>query len=246
MDKDKQIDRMESELLSRQLCQILIECHRAYQEDVSNEGMTYDDFISEFFGAHGILPCSSGQMNGYKDVCKFFKEHQPIIEYRFKFSDFNEQDAQMMLREFEHCSSFFDRSLIDIQLKSIIPKLEKDDVSSRLSDCAKETALFYDTVDQIELIAILTGKSTKDHGIYNVSHFAYYMKKLEGQGMMIQHWQSMIWNLSRIVYKGRYLTQHLISSTVHNIAALKRRPWQYDAIDECMSDVIQKVRNRSC
>jgi hypothetical protein len=81
------------------------------------------------------------------------------------------------------------------------------------------------------------GAGLKDYGIYNVSHFAYFMKKLETQALTIQHWQSMVWNLSRIVYRGKYLNQHLISSTVHNISALKRRPWQYDSIDSYLSEI---------
>lgn len=79
--------------------------------------------------------------------------------------------------------------------------------------------------------------SSKDYGIYFVSHFAYLLKGMERNGLIIQHWQSMVWNRSRIVYKGRYLNQNLISSTVLNLGFLKRRPWQYDAIDEFLSEI---------
>ena len=167
---------------------------------------------------------------------------KPIIEHRFRSSAFAMDDAMAMLQEFEHGNSFFDRSMIDIQLKSITPKLENDGVLPLLVECVNTTAMFNERMDNESLMRVLTGTSQKDYGIYNISYFAYFMKKLENQGMMIQHWQSMIWNLSRIVYRGRYLTQHLISSTVHNIGFLKRRPWQYDEIDECLDSVKYRLK----
>lgn len=230
MDKDKQTVNsvIASSLSSEELCHMLLECHQTYQEDVICGSESYEEFVMNFFGVYG-------QLDRYMEMRQMFREHQPIIEHRFRSSAFGEEDAMTMLQEFEHCNSFFDRSLIDIQLKSIIPKLEKEGVLELLCQCANTNAMFHCKMDQADMKAILTGKSTKDYGIYFVSHFAYLLKGMERNGMIIQHWQSMVWNLSRIVYKGRYLNQHLISSTVHNLGFLKRRPWQYDDIDECLS-----------
>lgn len=232
MDKDKQTvnSAMVPTLLSEEQCQILLECHKAYQEDVICGSMSYENFVSTFFGM-------SGASDDYRCVRQMFREHQPIIEYRFKSSAFSVDDSMAMLQEFEHCNSFFDRSLIDIQLKPIIPKLEKEGVLELLCQCANTTAMFHCSMDHADMKAILTGTSKKDYGIYFVSHFAYLMKGMERNGLIIQHWQSMVWNLSRIVYKGRYLNQHLISSTVHNLGFLKRRPWQYDTIDEFLHEI---------
>ncbi len=237
MDKNKQTNNDSAFPPNfAELCNILLESHQAYQEDVINAGMTYEDFVPNFFGVYNGFFCKDdGLTNGYKAVNSMFREHQPIIEHRFKSSIFDLTDAKCMLKEFGHCNSFFDRSMLDIQLRPIIPKLEHEGVIQLLSKCANTTALFHYSLLHTDMMAILTGASKKDYGIYNVSHFAYFMKKLEAQGFTIQHWQSMVWNLSRIVYRGRYLDQHLISSTVHNIAALKRRPWQYDTIDKYMS-----------
>lgn len=229
MDKDKYLggegtvpssDRTE-------LCHILIECHNAYLEDVTGTGMAYEEFLANFFGLH----------KAQRDVCLMLKAHQPIITHRFKSSVFKVEDALAMLQEFDHCNSFFDRSLIDIQLKPIMPKLERDGVMATLVKCVNSTALFHERVEYADMMAILSGTSTKDYGIYNVSHFAYFMKQLERRRMTIQYWQSMIWNLSRIVYKGRYLNQQLVSSTVHNLGYLKRRPWIYDEIDDILSSL---------
>lgn len=231
-----------NELLSspmqEELYHILIESHQAYWEDVMTGGMAYVDFVTNYFGErHGLSGC-----NAYVKVCEMFNHHQPIIEHRFKSSAFAMDDAMDMLQEFEHVNSFFDRSLIDIQLKSIIPKLERDGVMSLLVECVNTTAMFHQQIDNESMMRVLTGMSKIDYGIYNVSHFAYFMKKMEKQALMIQHWQSMVWNLSRVVYRGRYLTQHLISSTVHNIGFLKRRPWQYDEIDECLDSVKHRLK----
>lgn len=240
MHKDKQNNFKKSVFSypKEDLCHIILESHQAYQEDVIDEGMTFDEFIRNFFGIYTGFFCDKG----YKEVSGMFMLHQPIIEHRFKSSVFNSQDALALLQEFEHCNSFFDRSLIDIQLKSIIPKLKKDGIMPILIDCVNTTAMFHYEVDQADMMSILTGTSIKDYGIYNVSHFAYFMKNLEKHAVTIQHWQSMVWNLSRIVYKGRYLGQHLISSTVHNITTLKRRPWQYDEIDNCMHEIKIQLR----
>lgn len=235
MEKDKRTDAKGClpTVGQEELCRILSQCHHTYQEDVINGDMTYEDFSADFFGFHNGLEGNKA----YNEVFRMFRLHQPIIEYRFRSSSLSMDEAMAMLSEFGHEYSFFDRSLIDIQLKSIIPKLGREGVMPLLTDCANTTAMFYDRVDVSDMMAILTGTSKKDYGIFNVSHFAYFMKKMEKQGMMIQHWQSMIWNLSRIVYRGRYLTQHMISSTVHNIGYLKRRPWQYDEIDDCMANL---------
>lgn len=228
MDKDHKTDIGRTSALEQaELCHILMECHEAYQEDVIDSGMTYENFGTQFFGTR----------NGCKDVGRLFRLHQPIIEHRFKSSLFTLKDAEGMLKEFGHCNSFFDRSLLDIQLKPIKPKLEVEGVTSLLCQCANRVALFHQKAGYEDMMAILTGDSLRDYGIYNVSHFAYFMKGLERHGLAIQHWQSMVWNLSRIVYKGRYLNQHLISSTVHNLSALKRRPWQYDSIDRFLSEI---------
>lgn len=221
-----------------ELCNILVEIHQAYWEDVLGAGMTYEDFVPNFFGTYkGFFCKEDGLTNGYKTVNDIFNQHQPIIEHRFKSSAFVLSDAECMMKEFEHCNSLFDRSLLDIQLRPIIPRLEHEDVMRLICKCANTTALFHCRVVYADMMAILTGTSEKDYGIYNVSHFAYFMKKLETQALTIQHWQSMVWNLSRIVYRGKYLNQHLISSTVHNISALKRRPWQYDSIDSYLSEI---------
>lgn len=227
MDKDKQTvnGTKGHPLPTDEQRHMLMECHQAYQENVICGSMSYEDFVSDFFGI-------TGRSKEYKYICLLFWEHQPIIEHRFRSSVFSEDNAMVMLHEFDHCISFFDRSLIDIQLKPIIPKLDKEGVLQLLCQCVNTTAMFHCEMDHADLKAILTGTSTKDYGIYFVSHFAYLMKGLERNGLVIQHWQSMVWNLSRIVYKGRYLDQHLISSTVHNIGFLKRRPWQYDEIDK--------------
>lgn len=224
--------------MQEELCHILIETHQVYREEVMTEGLEYEDFVTNFFGERNGLTGN----NAYGKVRKMFGEHQPIIEHRFKSSVFALDDAMAMLQEFEHGNSFFDSSMIDIQLKSITPKLEKDGIMRLLVECVNTTAMFYERMDDESLMCVLTGTSKKDYGIYNVSHFAYFMKKLENQAMMIQHWQSMVWNLSRIVYRGRYLNQHLISSTVHNIGFLKRRPWQYDEIDECLDSVKYRLK----
>ena len=235
MDKDKQTvnSAVAPSLTSEEQYFILMECHQAYQEDVICGDMNYEAFVLNLFGLYG-------QLSNYKQLLQTFKEHQPIIEHRFKSSAFNEEDAMAMLQEFEHCNSFFDRSLIDIQLKPIIPKLEIEGVLELLCECANTTAMFHCSMDHADMKAILTGTSSKDYGIYFVSHFAYLMKGMERYGLIIQHWQSMVWNLSRIVFKGRYLNQHLISSTVHNLGFLKRRPWQYDEIDDCLS-ILRRV-----
>ena len=232
MDKDKQTCNsvITPSITLEEQCHILQECHQAYLEDVICGSMSYEDFVSNLFGM-------SGSSDGYRNVRQMFREHQPIIEFRFKSSAFCEEDAMAMLREFEHCNSFFDRSLIDIQMKPIIPKLEKDGMLELLCQCVNTTAMFHCLMDHVDMKAVLTGTSSKDYGIYFVSHFAYLMKGMERYGLIIQHWQSMVWNLSRIVYKGRYLNQHLISSTVHNLGFLKRRPWQYDEIDDCLSRI---------
>lgn len=229
MDKDKQtVNGTKGHLLpTDEQRHMLMECHQAYQENVICGSMSYEDFVSDFFGI-------TGRSQEYKYICQLFSEHQPIIEHRFRSSVFSEDNAKAMLYEFDHIFSFFDRSLIDIQLKPIIPKLDKEGVLELLCQCVNTTAMFHCEMDHADMKAILTGTSTKDYGIYFVSHFTYLMKGLERNGLIIQHWQSMVWNLSRIVYKGRYLDQHLISSTVHNIGFLKRRPWQYDEIDECL------------
>lgn len=232
MDKDRQTGNsvVTPSLTLEEQCHILQECHQAYQEDVIYGNTSYEDFVSNFFGVYN-------QLNSYKQLYQMFKEHQPIIEHRFKSSAFSEEDAMAMLREFEHCNSFFDRSLIDIQLKPIIPKLEKEGVLELLCQCVNTTAMFHCEMNHADMKAILTGTSNKDYGIYFVSHFAYLMKGKVRHGLIIQHWQSMTWNLSRVVYKGRYLNQYLISSTVHNLGFLKRRPWQYDEIDDCLSRI---------
>ncbi len=160
MDKDKQTvnSAVIPSLTSEEQCFILTECHQAYQEDVICGSMSYDDFVSTFFG----MPRLS---EGYKGVRQMFREHQPIIEYRFRSSSFDEEDAMAMLREFEHSNSFFDRSLIDIQLKSIIPKLEKEGVLELLCQCANTTAMFHCEMNHADMKAILTGTSNKDYGI---------------------------------------------------------------------------------
>lgn len=239
MDKDKQTDNRPSMSLTQQemLCHIITECHAAYSEDVTEGGMSYDNFSLDFFGPYGIFSDSGEKADLYRDAFMILREHRPIIEYRFRSSVFTVEDALAMLQELGHTNSLFDRYMIDVQLRSIIPKLEKDGMLKLLADCANSVAMFHEPVEPPDMMSMLTGRSRKDYGIYNVSHFAYFMKKLENTGMTIQHWQSMVWNLSRIVYRGRYLSQHLISSTVHNITFLKRRPWQYDTIDEWMADV---------
>ena len=230
MDKDKQtVNGTEFSFLSpEEQCLMLKMCHQAYQEDVICGRMDYEEFATNLYGFYG-------QMAIYKELCQMLREHQPIIEYRFKSSVFDNLDAMAMLKELEHCNSFFDRSLIDIQLKPIIPKIEKEGVLELLCQCVNTIAMFDCVISHADMKAILTGTSSRDYGIYFVSHFAYLMKGMERNGLIIQHWQSMVWNLSRVVYKGRYLNQHLISSTVHNLGFLKRRPWQYDDIDECLS-----------
>lgn len=230
MDKDKQtVNGTEFSFLSPEEQRLMLKmCHQAYQEDVICGRMDYEEFATNLYGFYG-------QMAIYKELCQMLREHQPIIEYRFKSSVFDNLDAMAMLKELEHCNSFFDRSLIDIQLKPIIPKLKKEGVLELLCQCVNTIAMFDCVISHADMKAILTGTSSRDYGIYFVSHFAYLMKGMERNGLIIQHWQSMVWNLSRVVYKGRYLNQHLISSTVHNLGFLKRRPWQYDDIDECLS-----------
>ncbi len=232
MDKDKQtVNGTEFSFLSpEEQCLMLKMCHQAYQEDVICGRMDYEEFATNLYGFYG-------QMAIYKELCQMLREHQPIIEYRFKSSVFDNLDAMAMLKELEHCNSFFDRSLIDIQLKPIIPKLEKEGVLELLCQCVNTIAMFDCVISHADMKAILTGTSAKDYSIYFVSHFAYLMKGMEKNGLIIQHWQSMVWNLSRIVNKGRYLSQHLISSTVHNLGFLKRRPWQYDAIDDFLREI---------
>ena len=232
MDKDKHtVNGTEfSSLSSEEQCHMLKMCHQAYQEDVICGSMNYEEFTTSLYGVYG-------QMDSYRELCQMLREHQPVIEHRFKSSAFDNLDAMEMLKEFGHCNSFFDRTLIDIQLKPIVPKLEKEGVLELLCQCVNTTAMFQHELSHADMKAILTGTSSRDYGIYFVSHFAYLMKGMERNGLIIQHWQSMVWNLSRIVNKGRYLSQHLISSTVHNLGFLKRRPWQYDEIDEILNEI---------
>ena len=103
MDKDKQTvnSAVAPSFTSEEQCFILMECHQAYQEDVICGSMSYEDFVSTFFGM-------SGSSDGYGCVRKMFREHQPIIEHRFKSSAFCEENTMAMLKEFEHCNSFFE------------------------------------------------------------------------------------------------------------------------------------------
>ena len=142
MDKDKQTCNsvITPSITLEEQCHILQECHQAYLEDVICGSMSYEDFVSNFFGM-------SGSSDGYRNVRQMFREHQPIIEFRFKSSAFCEENAMAMLKEFEHRNSFFDRSLIDIQLKPIIPKLEKDGMLELLCQCVNTTAMFHCLMD---------------------------------------------------------------------------------------------------
>ena len=234
MDKEKQTvnSAVAPSLTSEEQCFILMECHQAYQEDVICGSMSYEDFGSTFFGM-------SGSSDGYRCVRQMFREHQPIIEYRFKSSAFCEEDAMAMLQEFEHCNSFFDRSLIDIQLTPIIPKLRTSDLVQQLTNCANEVSMFEVPVTEQDITDILTGNSKTDYGIYCVSHFAYFMKELEKRRLLVHHWQAMIARLSRIVYHGHYITQTALSTSVNRLCLQMRRPWIYDAIDDWMQNIPQ-------
>ena len=108
MEIDKQTDKgCPTPPAQMELCNIIVETHQAYWEDVINAGMPYEDFVSNFFGAYNGFFCHDNDMaNGYKEVHRMFTEHQPIIEHRFKFSVFESEDAQEILMEFDHCNSF--------------------------------------------------------------------------------------------------------------------------------------------
>ena len=85
MDKDKQTvnSAVTPSLTSEEQCFILMECHQAYQEDVICGEMNYEAFVLNLLGLYG-------QLSNYKQLLQTFKEHQPIIEHRFKSSAFNE------------------------------------------------------------------------------------------------------------------------------------------------------------
>lgn len=220
-----------------ELCNILVETHQSYWEDVITEGMTYEDFVTNFFGErHGL----SGN-NAYSSVYIMFDQHQPIIEHQFKSSAFAMDDAMTMLQEFEHVNSFFDRSMIDIQLKSVIPKLEKRGLMQLLVECVNTTAMFHLPMNVDSMKCVLTGTSKKDYGIYNVSHFAYFMKELEKQRLLVPFWQAMVSRLSRIVYHGHYITQTALSTSVNRLGLQMRRPWIYDSIDDWMKNIHQLI-----
>lgn len=102
MDKDRQIGNnvIAPSFTLEEKSHILLECQQAYLEDVICGDMSYEEFVLNFSGVYGLL-------NGNKELYQTFKEHQPIIEHRFKSSVFSKDDAMAMLQEFEHCNSFF-------------------------------------------------------------------------------------------------------------------------------------------
>lgn len=208
------------------VCEILVDARQEYQEDVVEGNVSYETFVVNFIASRShILRDKAGP---YAKALQILTCYPDQVRRSFRCSFFTVREAMLLLDRIYGNNS---RKEIDRQLVPVLERYRKEGMLADLTRCVNDILIFEIRLTESDILAILSGRSTREYALRSVSFFAFFMKSLEERGLTIRYWQSMVVRYSRLVYNGHPLERRTISSTLHSLGFQRRQLWQYDEIE---------------